>query len=284
MISDALLDAVSDTLRILPFLFAAFLALEAIEHYSGQFSNRLLAGVGKAGPFAGALLGCVPQCGFSAAAANLYSGGLISLGTLLAVFLSTSDEAVFILLAHPGNGKTVAILLLLKAGIGMTAGFLIDFLFRKQKKEKQIGEMCKTCGCGEGSGIFRPALVHTARLAAYLLAFTFCLNLALSFAGVERLARILGKDTPFQPFLAALLGMLPNCAASVLITELYLSGSLNFGAAIAGLCAGAGIGPAVLFRSNRSPRENAGILLLLYACAVLAGVIFGGISIVNIPA
>lgn len=277
MIADALLDAFADTLRIIPFLFAAFLALEAIEHYSNQFSNRLLARMGKTGPLAGALLGCVPQCGFSAAAANLYSGGLISLGTLAAVFLSTSDEAVFILLAHPGNGKTVASLLVLKVGIGMAAGFLIDLLFRKQKKEKHIEEMCKTCGCSDESGILRPALNHTARLAAYLLVFTFCLNLILSFAGVEWLSRILGKDTLFQPFLAALLGMIPNCAASVLITELYLAGSLNFGAAIAGLCAGAGIGPAVLFRSNRSLKENLEILLLIYAVSVISGFILGGL-------
>lgn len=277
MILDALLDAVSDTLRILPFLFIAFLALEAIEHYSNQFSSRLLSGVGKAGPLVGAALGCVPQCGFSAAAANLYSGGLLSLGTLIAVFLSTSDEAVFILLAHPGNGKTVVSLLALKAAIGTAAGFLIDVLFRNRKKEKQIGEMCQTCGCGGGNGIFRPAFIHTARLAVYLLAFTFCLNLVLSFAGVERLAQILGKDTLLQPFIAALLGMVPNCSASVLITELYLSGGLSFGAALAGLCAGAGIGPVVLFRSNHAPRENAGILLLLYGCAVLAGIILGGV-------
>lgn len=277
MILDALRDAVLDTLRILPFLFAAFLALEAIEHYSNQFSNRLLARVGKAGPLVGAALGCVPQCGFSAAAANLYSGGLLSLGTLLAVFLSTSDEAVFILLAHPGNEKTVVRMLVLKMGIGMTAGFLIDILFRGKKKEKHIEEMCKTCGCSDGNGIFRPAFIHTARLAVYLFAFTFCLNLVLAFAGVERFAEILGKDTLLQPFIAALLGMIPNCAASVLITELYLSGTLSFGAALAGLCAGAGIGPVVLFRSNHSPRENAGILLLLYGCAVIAGIILGGV-------
>lgn len=277
MILDALLDAFADTLRIIPFLFAAFLALEAIEHYSNQLSNRLLARMGKTGPLAGALLGCIPQCGFSAAAANLYSGGLISPGTLAAVFLSTSDEAVFILLAHPGNGKTVASLLVLKVGIGIAAGFLIDLLFRKQKKEKRIEEMCKTCGCSDESGILRPAFVHTARLAAYLSAFTFCLNLILSFAGVEWLSRILGKDTLFQPFLAALLGMIPNCAASVLITELYLAGSLNFGAAIAGLCAGAGIGPVVLFRSNHSLKENLEILLLIYAVSVISGFILGGL-------
>lgn len=277
MVLDALLDAFADTLRIIPFLFAAFLALEAIEHYSNQLSNRLLARMGKTGPLAGALLGCIPQCGFSAAAANLYSGGLISLGTLASVFLSTSDEAVFILLAHPGNEKTVASLLVLKVVIGMAAGFLIDLLFRRRKKEKHIEELCRTCGCSDESGIFRPALVHTARLAAYLSVFTFCLNLILSFAGVEWLSRILGKDTLFQPFLAALLGMIPNCAASVLITELYLAGTLNFGAAIAGLCAGSGIGPVVLFRSNHSLKENLEILLLIYVVSIISGFILGGL-------
>lgn len=277
MILDALFDAISDTLKILPFLFAAFLALEAIEHYSNQYSNRILTKVGKAGPLVGALLGCIPQCGFSAAAANLYCGGLITLGTLLAVFLSTSDEAVLILLAHPGTGKTIASLLIWKIGIGIVMGFIMDILFRNRKRESHIEEICKTCGCSDTSGIFRPALVHTVRLAVYLFLFTFCLNLVLEFAGVEQLAKLLGKDTLFQPFLAALLGMIPNCAASVLITELYLAGSLSFGAAIAGLCAGAGVGLAVLFRSNHSLQENLKILLLLYGSAVIAGFIAGAV-------
>lgn len=277
MILDALLDAVWDTLRIFPFLFAAFWALEAIEHYSNRYINQILTKVGKAGPLAGAVLGCIPQCGFSAAAANLYSGGLITLGTLLSVFLSTSDEAVLILLAHPGYGKTIAALLLWKVMIGIITGFLIDILLRKQKRESHIEEMCKTCGCSNSSGIFRPALIHTVRLSIYLFLFTFCLNLVFELVGMEQLAKILGKDTLFQPFLAALLGMIPNCAASVLITELYLAGSLSFGAAIAGLCAGAGVGMAVLFRSNHSLRENLKILLLLYGSAVIAGFIAGGI-------
>lgn len=271
MISDALLDAFSDTLRILPFLFAAFLLLEAIEHYASQYSNRLLSKVGKTGPLVGAILGCIPQCGFSAAAANLYSGGLISPGTLLAVFLSTSDEAVLILFAHPGNEKTIALLLFSKVLIGVLAGFVIDFLFRNKKEEKQIEDMCKTCGCHEGNGIFRPALKHTARLTAWLFVFTLGLNLLLAFAGMERLSGFLGKDTLFQPFFAALLGMIPNCAASVLITELYLAGGLSFGSAIAGLSAGAGVGVAVLFRENRPMKENFKILLLLYIIAVVAG-------------
>lgn len=278
MILDALLDAVIDTLRILPFLFIAFLLLEAIEHYSNQYSNRILSGLGKMGPLAGAVLGCIPQCGFSAAAANLYAGGLITLGTLLAVFLSTSDEAVLILLAHPGNGKAVGTLLLWKVIIGIAAGFLIDILFRNRKEEKHIEEMCRTCGCHDAKGIFRPALRHTFRLSAWLFVFTLCLNLILAFVGIERLAGLLGKDTMLQPFLTALLGMIPNCAASVLITELYLAGGLSFGSAIAGLSAGAGVGLAVLFRSNHSLRENLRILLLLYGCAVIAGLLLHGIG------
>lgn len=277
MISDALLDAVLDTLRVLPFLFAAFFVLEAIEHYSNQYSDRILSRVGKMGSLAGAVLGCIPQCGFSAAAANLYAGGLITLGTLLAVFLSTSDEAVLILLAHPGNGKTVGTLLLWKVIIGIAAGFLIDILFRNKKEEKHIEEMCKTCGCHDEKGIFKPALRHTLRLSVWLFVFTLCMNLVLAFIGIDRLSGFLGKGTLFQPFLTALLGMIPNCAASVLITELYLAGGLSFGSAIAGLSAGAGVGLAVLFRSNHSLRENVKILLLLYGCAVAAGLLLHGI-------
>lgn len=275
MILDALLDGVLDTLRTLPFLFAAFLVIEAIEHYSGSYSNRILAKVGTAGPFLGAVLGCIPQCGFSVAAANLYSGGLITLGTLLAVFLSTSDEAVLVLLAHPGSGRVIGSLLLWKVIIGMGVGCLADLFLQKRKEEKHIEEMCKNCGCSDTSGVFRPALLHTARLGAYLLIFTFCLNLVLELVGIEQLSRFLGKDTLFQPFLAALLGLIPNCASSVLITELYLTGGLSFGAAIAGLCAGAGVGTAVLFRSNHPMRENLVILALLYGSAAAAGLLLG---------
>jgi len=275
MILDALLDGVFDTLKTLPFLFAAFLAIEAIEHYSNQYSSRMLSRMGKAGPLVGAVFGCIPQCGFSVAAANLYSGGLITMGTLLAVFLSTSDEAVLILLAHPGSGRTILSLLLWKVVIGVAAGYLIDGIFRGKKEKKYIEEMCRNCGCSDTSGIFRPALLHTVWLAVYLLAVTFCLNLVMELVGAEQFSGLLGRDTLFQPFLSALLGMIPNCASSVLITELYLAGGLSFGAAIAGLCAGAGVGLAVLFRSNHPWQENLKILLLLYGIAVISGVVLG---------
>ncbi len=273
MILDVLSDALLDTLKVLPFLFAAFLILEFIEHYSSRHNSRILSKVGKAGPLAGALLGCIPQCGSSVAAANLYAGGLITTGTLLAVFLSTSDEALLILMAHPGSGRSIASLLVWKIIIGIIAGVLADLIFRGKKEEKDCKDICKSCGCSDTGGILKPALFHTVRLTAWLFLFTFCLNLLLAFIGIEKLAVFLGKDTLFQPFLAALLGLVPNCAASVLITELYLAGALSFGSAIAGLCSGAGVGLAVLFRSNHPLRENLKILLLLYSVAVIAGML-----------
>ena len=275
MIIDAFLDAVLDTARTLPFLLAAFLVIEAMEHYSGRAASRLLSRVGRFGPAAGAVFGCIPQCGFSVAAANLYSGGLISLGTLLAVFLSTSDEAVLILLGHPGSAGTIFPLLLAKVMLGIAAGYILDFFSRNPKEEKHIGDLCKSCGCSNTSGVWRPALWHTLRLAVYLLGFTFVLNLVLEFLGVEQLARILGRDTLLQPFLAALLGLIPNCASSVLVTELYLAGGLSFGSAVAGLSAGAGVGLAVLFRSNRPMKKNFKILLLLYGIAAGFGIQLG---------
>ncbi len=275
MIIDAFLDAVLDTARTLPFLLAAFLVIEAMEHYSGRAASRLLSRVGRFGPAAGAVFGCIPQCGFSVAAANLYSGGLISLGTLLAVFLSTSDEAVLILLGHPGSAGTIFPLLLAKVMLGIAAGYILDFFSRNPKEEKHIGDLCKSCGCSNTSDVWRPALWHTLRLAVYLLGFTFVLNLVLEFLGVEQLARILGRDTLLQPFLAALLGLIPNCASSVLVTELYLAGGLSFGSAVAGLSAGAGVGLAVLFRSNRPMKKNFKILLLLYGIAAGFGILLG---------
>lgn len=271
MILDALLDALLDTLRMVPFLLAAFLILEALEHYSNNYMNRILGKVGKAGPLVGALFGCIPQCGFSVASANLYSGDVITLGTLLAVFLSTSDEAVLILLGNPGSGAVIGKLLIGKVLLGILFGYLADLVFRRKKEEKHIEDLCRSCGCSDHGGIIKPALRHTLRLAAYILIFTFVLNLLLDFIGMEALTSLLGKDTWFQPFITALLGLIPNCASSVLITELYLAGGLSFASAMAGLCAGAGMGLAVLFKTNHPMKENITVLGLLYSVSVASG-------------
>ena len=273
MILHALEHALLDTVRMVPFLLAAFLILEAVEHYSNQYMNRVLGKVGKAGPVVGALFGCVPQCGFSVAAANLYSGGVITLGTLLAVFLSTSDEAVFILLGHPGSGRVIGQLLLGKVLIGILFGYLTDLVLRKKKEEKHIEELCRSCGCSDHGGIVKPALRHTIRLTVYILVFTFVLTLLLEWIGTEALTAVLGKDAWFQPLVTAFLGLIPNCASSILITELYLAGGLSFASAMAGLCAGAGVGMAVLFRANHPMKENFAILGLLYGISAATGLL-----------
>ena len=273
MILHALEHAFLDTVRMVPFLLAAFLALEALEHYSNNYMNRVLGKVGKAGPAVGAVFGCVPQCGFSVAAANLYSGGVITLGTLLAVFLSTSDEAVLILLGNPGSGPVIVRLLLGKVLIGIGFGYLADLVLRNKKEEKHIEDLCRSCGCSDHGGILKPALKHTVRLAAYILVFTFVLNVLLEWIGMDTLTAILGRDTWFQPLLTALLGLIPNCASSILITELYLAGGLSFAAAMSGLCAGAGVGLAVLFKTNRPMKENLGILALLYVISAAVGLL-----------
>ena len=273
MILHALEHALLDTVRMVPFLLAAFLILEAVEHYSNQYMNRVLGKVGKAGPVVGALFGCVPQCGFSVAAANLYSGGVITLGTLLAVFLSTSDEAVLILLGHPGSGRVIGQLLLGKVLIGILFGYLTDLVLRKKKEEKHIEELCRSCGCSDHGGIVKPALRHTIRLTVYILIFTFVLTLLLEWIGTEALTAVLGKDAWFQPLVTAFLGLIPNCASSILITELYLAWGLSFASAMAGLCAGAGVGMAVLFRANHPMKENFAILGLLYGASAATGLL-----------
>lgn len=275
MIIDILIDAGADCLKMLPFLFAAFLLIEALEHYSTAWTEKLMRKVGKAGPVVGSVVGCVPQCGFSVMAANLYAGGIISLGTLLSVFLATSDEAVLIMLGNPQEGKTVFKLLAAKVIIAVIAGYVVDIVLAKYiSVPKQCGNLCDHCGCHDHkAGIVKPAIRHTCKIFIYLLVFTIVLNLGIEIIGVEALSEYLLGNTIFQPAIAALIGLIPNCAASVILTQLYLSGAITFASAIAGLCTGAGVGLIVLFKMNRNRKENLKILGVLYLIAVLAGMV-----------
>ena len=276
MFLEVLTDTLLDCIKMLPFLLAAFFILELLEHYSGDKMNRALGKVGKAGPAVGALLGCIPQCGFSVVAANLYSGGVITMGTLLAVFLATSDEALLILMGHPGQGGSIFTILAVKVVIAVLAGYLIDLVFLPAKrKKKEMDQICTDCGCHDHrkGSVARAALNHTARIFLYLLVFTLILNLAIQVLGVERISSYLLGDSLFQPLIAGVIGMIPNCAASVILTELYLSGAISFASVISGLCTGAGIGLAVLFKMNRNKKENFKILGLLYAVSAAAGIL-----------
>lgn len=272
---EIILDALLDSLKSLPFLFGAYLLIEFLEHHASQRLTNALSKLGPLGPVGGALLGCVPQCGFSVAAANFYAGRLISPGTLLAVFLATSDEAVPILLSRPGAlpdlGRLLAVKLLAAALFGILADFIVIKIL-KPSPTQPFHDLCEDCGCEE-KGVFRSALGHTVQIFVFLMLINLALGFAIYFVGEENISRLLLSGSVFQPLLAALIGFIPNCAASVILTELYLGGSLSFGAAVAGLCTGAGLGLAVLFRVNRDWKENLWIALALYAAAVVTGTV-----------
>ncbi len=264
--------SITDTLVALPFLFLAYLLMEAAEHYSSDKMERALGRIGKAGPLVGAALGCIPQCGFSASASNLYAAGLISRGTLLAVFLATSDEAIPLLLGAADGRTQILPLLIAKVVIGVIAGFAIDLWMKKWGKPRELHDLCEDCGCEEeGSGILKPALWHTTHILLYIFLLNLGLGVAVHLIGEELLSAILLKDSVLQPFVAALVGLIPNCAVSVLLTQLYLAGTVSFGSLLAGLCSGAGLGLAVLIKMNRSKRENGQIILTLYLIAALCG-------------
>ena len=281
MISDALLDAVLDCVKMLPFLFAAFLLLEALEHHVSEKMNDALARTRALGPLVGSLLGCVPQCGFSILASNFYAGGVISLGTLLSVYLATSDEALVILISGAAPAGRILMIIAAKIAIGLIAGYLVMAVMRllrirDRSEKKDIGDLCRdeSCGChDEHAGLLKPALNHTIKIFLFIFVFTLILNIVLELIGLEHLSRILLADSLFQPFLAALIGLIPNCAASVILTQLYMEGILSFGAVVAGLGSSAGLGLVVLFRINRDRKEDLIILALLYGIAVLSGII-----------
>ena len=280
MLVDAIVDTTFDCLKMLPFLFVAFILIEALEHYSSDFTAKALAKVGRAGPVVGAVAGCVPQCGFSVMAANLYAGGIISVGTLLSVFIATSDEAILIILSNPERIREVGILLAAKVIIAVTAGYIIDIFFQNQLATvKESGNLCKDCGCDEeDAGIWKPAWHHTIRIFIYLFIFTGILNLCIEIFGIEQLSKFLLGNTIFQPVIAAIIGLIPNCAASVILTQLYLNGAISFASVIAGLCTGAGIGLVVLFKMNRNKRENLKIVGVLFLVAVAAGMIIAWVA------
>ena len=290
---DLIVDSLLDSVKLIPFLFLAYLAMEYLEHKTGERASKLIrrpgtkpSSHGRSGsghpvlahlaPVAGGLLGAVPQCGFSAAASNLYAGRLITLGTLMAIYLSTSDEMLPILISERAPMGMILQLLAAKAAIGMAAGLAIDLLWRKKDTGREhIHDICKQEHCHCEKGIFRSALAHTAKIALFILAVNLVLNLILHFAGEDALANLLLDKPVLAPVLAGLVGLIPNCAGSVVITQLYLSESISLGAAMAGLLSGSGVGLLVLFRVNHDRRENLKILALLYGIGVVAGILIG---------
>jgi len=276
---DAFLDALKDTAWALPFLFAAYLLMEWLERRSEILAGRLFSKKKYFGPLIGSALGLVPQCGFSAAMSNLYCGGVIQVGTLVAVFLATSDEALILMIQGAVAGEVAVLpiikLLITKFIAGIVFGYLLNFIFRKEDGKKAISDMCadENCGCEESKGIFKPAIIHTVKMIGWIFVICFVLNILISLVGEETIARWIGGNFFFQPVLTALVGLIPNCAISVLFTRLYIAGSLNFASTVAGLCTGAGLGLIVLFRMDKNKKECFKVLGLLYACGAVTGLI-----------
>lgn len=264
-----------DSLKLVPFLFLTYLAMEYLEHKTGAKVQKIIRKAGKWGPVAGGILGAAPQCGFSAAASNLYAGRVITLGTLIAVFLSTSDEMLPILISEKVEPALIFKILLLKVVIGMVAGFVVNlFIGRNHEQEhSHIHEMCEQENCHCEEGILRSAVNHTLRITFFILLITFLLNIVLHYGGEERIAGLL-RERPFiGPMIAGLVGLIPNCASSVVITQLYLQGAMSFGTMMAGLLVGAGVGVLILCRVNHDKKDNLKIIGILYGIGVVAGML-----------
>jgi len=263
-----------DNIKLIPFLFLTYLAMEALEHKAGDKTNQLVKKAGRFGPVAGALAGALPQCGFSTAASNLYAGRVITLGTLIAIYLSTSDEMLPILISEKVAVPTILTLLGIKVVIGMVAGLVIDAVLSGRKHEHEhIHEMCEEENCHCEKGIWYSALVHTAHITLFIMLISFALNFVIHEVGEAVLGQLLLNKPVVGPLVAGVVGLIPNCASSVIITQLYLGGALGLGAMMAGLLVNAGVGVLVLFRVNKNRKENLGIVGLLYAIGVIAGVV-----------
>lgn len=266
-----------DGIGLLPFLFLTYLAMEYLEHKTTSKTKQIIKNSGKAGPLFGALLGAFPQCGFSAAASNLYAGRVITIGTLIAIYLSTSDEMLPVFLSEKVPFITIISMILAKVIIGMAAGFIIDFVMRKIRKDEdmtqKIGHMCEHSHCHCEKSIVKSAIKHTAVIFAYILLISFALNVVIHTIGEDALKNIMLNKPVIGPLISTAVGLIPNCAASVVITQLYVGGVISVGATMAGLLAGSGVGILVLFKENRNLKENIAVLGLLYAIGVGAGII-----------
>lgn len=271
---EVIFDTLIDGIKLIPFLFLTYLAMEYLEHRTGDRVQRMVKKAGRLGPLIGGLLGVVPQCGFSTAASNLYAGRVVTMGTLLAIYLSTSDEMLPILISEQAPVGLILRILLGKMIIGVLAGFVIDLIFRhKEKEHRHIHDICEQEHCHCEQGILRSAVTHTLKITCFILVITFLLNIVLHFVGQEALAGLVLNRPVLGSVLAGMVGLIPNCGASVVITQLYLQGAMSAGAMMAGLLVGSGVGLLVLFRVNHNRRENLTITGLLYLIGVLAGII-----------
>lgn len=278
---DVILDAVVDILKLIPFLFLAFFLLEYTEHKVSHKNIKVLINNRKIGPLFGGILGAFPQCGFSAMATRFFSSRVITLGTLIAIYLSTSDEMLPLLIS---NGTSILIILKIvgiKLFIGIIFGYLIDLIYcKKRHYRNEIHDMCVLEDCHCEKGILHSSIHHTLNIVFYLFLITLIINLIIYFVGENNISSFLTKTKSFSYFISSLIGLIPNCASSVIITEIYLNNMISLGALISGLLTGSGVGLLILFKTNKNLKENLLILAIIYIIGVLCGWIIDLLGIV----
>lgn len=270
--NEIILEVMHDSIPMLPFLFLTYLLLEWLEHREHHNTQRYLLSLQKVGPIFGAVLGILPQCGFSVIASGLYVDGAISLGTLIAVFISTSDEAIPILIAHPDHASLLAKVIVLKIVLAMIVGYLVDLVLQRRhhSKSQKAHEFHCSCEVNHGS-IWKNALVRTLKIFVFVWVVNFLLTTLIALIGEDQLGAILLEKSFLQPFFATLLGFLPNCAASVILAQLFILDMISFGALMAGLISSAGLGLMVLLKVDKNRKEVGMILLILFLSAFLSG-------------
>jgi len=270
---DTLLDGLIDTLKLLPYLLITFILLEFIEHNLNKKNEKILSKYNRTGPIFGSLLGALPQCGFSSMASNLFSARVITMGTLIAVFLSTSDEMLPVMISEHTDILILLKIISFKVVVGIIVGFIVDLFYRK--KDNNISKICEEehCSCDE-DGIFISSIKHTLKIGFFILIANLLINVIIYEVGEDNLSNLLLNKNIFTYFSASLIGLIPNCAGSVIITELYLSKLISIGTLLSGLLTGSGLGILLLFKSNKDLKENLIILSIIYFVGVVIGLLF----------
>lgn len=279
---EVILDTIVDSLKLIPFLLVAFLIIELLEHKLNNKTKNIITKSKKIGPIIGSLLGVIPQCGFSVMATNLYITRIITLGTLISIYLSTSDEMLIIMISEKVEISLILKILLIKIFFGIVYGLIIDKIINKKKKDKETNyELCDEEHCDCNHSILLSAIKHTLHITLFIFIITLIINTIFTLLGDNYLSKILLNNSILSPFITSLIGLIPNCAASVILTELYLNSTISLGALIGGLLTSSGSSLLVLINNNKNKKENLSIILLLYALGVLSGIIIELISLIK---
>lgn len=279
---EVILDTIIDSLKLIPFLLVAFLIIELLEHKLNNKTKNIITKSKKIGPIIGSLLGVIPQCGFSVMATNLYITRIITLGTLISIYLSTSDEMLIIMISEKVEISLILKILLIKIFFGIVYGLIIDKIINKKKKDKETNyELCDEEHCDCNHSILLSAIKHTLHITLFIFIITLIINTIFTLLGDNYLSKILLNNSILSPFITSLIGLIPNCAASVILTELYLNSTISLGALIGGLLTSSGSSILVLIKNNKNQKENLSIILLLYALGVLSGIIIELISLIK---